>query len=60
MGDDVPDIPVMKEVGVSSCPKNACIDVLEIAEYVSNKKGGEGCARDLIEQTLRIQNKWED
>ncbi|MGB0256352.1 MAG: KdsC family phosphatase [Flavobacteriaceae bacterium] len=58
MGDDVPDIPVMEKVGVSCCPKDAVSDVLAMADYVSPKKGGEGCVREVVEQVLRIQGKW--
>ena len=58
VGDDIPDIPVMKEVGVSCCPSDAVSDVKSIVDYVSHKKGGEGCVREIIEQVLRVQGKW--
>lgn len=58
MGDDVPDIVVMEQVAVAACPNDAVSDVKEIANYVSHKKGGEGCVREIIEQTLRVQGKW--
>ena len=58
MGDDMPDIPVMERIGVSCCPKDAVPDVLAMADYISPKKGGEGCVRDIIEQVLRAQDKW--
>ena len=58
MGDDVPDIPVMKKVGVPCCPNDAVPDVKQISIYISEKDGGQGCVRDIIEQTLRVQNKW--
>ena len=58
MGDDIPDIPVMKKIGVPCCPNDAVPDVKQISIYVSKKNGGEGCVRDIIEQTLRVQNKW--
>jgi len=58
MGDDVPDIPVMEKVGVSCCPQDAVTDVLQISDYISPKKGGEGCVREIIEQVLRVQGKW--
>lgn len=60
MGDDLPDIPVMKIVGLACAPNDAAPDVQQIAQYVSHKKGGEGCVRDVIEQTLRVQQKWSD
>ena len=58
MGDDVPDIVVMEQVAVAACPNDAVSDVKDIANYVSHKKGGEGCVREIIEQTLRVQGKW--
>lgn len=58
MGDDIPDIEVMKKVAVAACPQDAVSDVKAISNYISHKKGGEGCVRDIIEQTLRVQQKW--
>ena len=58
MGDDIPDIPVMKEVGLPTCPQNAVAEVREIASYISFKEGGDGCVRDVIEQVLKVQQKW--
>lgn len=60
MGDDVPDYPVMKLVGLAACPNDAVPEIQKIARYISNKKGGEGCVRDVLEQVLRVQGKWED
>lgn len=58
MGDDLPDIPVMEKVGVGCCPSDAVSDVKIISDYISHKKGGEGCVREIIEQVLRVQGKW--
>ena len=58
MGDDIPDIEVMQQVAVAACPQDAVPDVKKIANYISHKKGGEGCVRDVVEQTLRVQGKW--
>ncbi len=58
MGDDLVDYQVMSVVGIPTCPKDAVHDIKEISEYISDKKGGEGCVRDVIEQTLRAQNRW--
>ena len=58
MGDDIPDIPVLSIVGVSTCPKDASIDVRMLCMYESPNEGGRGCVRDVIEQTLRAQEKW--
>ena len=59
MGDDVPDLEVMRRVGCPVCPKDACPEVKEASLYVSHRRGGHGCARDVIEQTLRAQGLWQ-
>ncbi len=58
MGDDIPDLEVMRRVCCPVCPKDACHEVREVSIYVSDRNGGEGCGRDVIEQTLRAQGKW--
>lgn len=58
MGDDVPDLEVMRRVGCPVCPADACQEVKELSCYVSLHNGGYGCGRDVIEQTLRAQDKW--
>jgi 3-deoxy-D-manno-octulosonate 8-phosphate phosphatase (KDO 8-P phosphatase) len=60
MGDDIPDYRVMKEAGVPVCPADADSEIKQIALYISDKKGGEGCVRDVIEQVLRLHNNWMD
>ena len=58
MGDDIPDYPVMKLVGLPCCPKDAAQEIQNVSKYVSQKNGGKGCARDVIEQVLKVQGKW--
>lgn len=58
MGDDIPDLEVMRRVGCPVCPKDACSEVREASLYVSDYLGGCGCGRDVIEQTLKAQGKW--
>lgn len=60
MGDDIPDFEVMKESGIPVCPADADSEIKQISSYISDKKGGEGCVRDVIEQVLRLHNKWMD
>lgn len=60
MGDDIPDIPVMQKVGMPSCPNDAVPEVQQTTKYISNIKGGEGCVRDVIEQVLKVQGKWDN
>jgi len=58
MGDDIPDLEIMRRVGCPVCPKDACAEIKEASLYVSDIPGGHGCGRDVIEQTLRAQGKW--
>lgn len=58
MGDDIPDIQILKMVGLSCCPNDAANEVREVVDYISIKKGGEECVRDIIEQILTIQKNW--
>lgn len=58
MGDDIPDYPVMKQVGVATCPQDAAVEIKHIAHYQSPFNGGRHCVRDVIEQTLRVQDHW--
>lgn len=58
MGDDIPDIGILKICGLAVAPADAAIDVKEVCDYVSPYPGGKGCVRDLIEQTLKVHGKW--
>jgi 3-deoxy-D-manno-octulosonate 8-phosphate phosphatase (KDO 8-P phosphatase) len=60
MGDDIPDFEVMKLSGIPVCPSDADTEIKKISTYISDKKGGEGCVRDVIEQVMRLHNKWMD
>ncbi len=58
MGDDIPDYYVMQQVGVPTCPNDAVHEIRELSIYISPFNGGEGCVRDVIEQTLKLHGKW--
>jgi len=60
MGDDIPDIEVMKNVGFPVCPADAVEEIKNVSRYISDKAGGEGCVRDIIEQVLRLHGNWMD
>ena len=60
IGDDVNDLAPMKLCGYIGCPVDACIEVKEIADYISKIAGGYGAARDVIEHYLRENMLWED
>lgn len=58
MGDDLVDYPIMQQIGIPTCPLDAVPEIKSISQYISDKKGGEGCVRDVIEQVMRSQQKW--
>lgn len=58
MGDDMPDYEVMQRVGVPTCPNDSSPEIKAISIYVSPQNGGKGAVRDVIEQVLRVQGKW--
>lgn len=58
MGDDIPDYQVMKMVGLPCCPQDSVPEIKNISKYVSHKNGGKGAVRDVIEQVMKVQGKW--
>ena len=58
LGDDIPDYQVMKYSGIAACPADAVEEIKSISHYISHVKGGEGCARDVIEQVLKVRGHW--
>ncbi len=58
MGDDIPDLPPLRAVGLSACPYDAAHEVKSTVKFISKFTGGYGCARDLIEQVMRAQGQW--
>ncbi len=60
MGDDIPDLLVMKLAGLPVCPSDAVEEIKAVSKYISPLAGGKGCVRDIIEKVLKIQNKWYD
>ena len=58
MGDDIPDLECMREVGVPVCPADSAAEVIECSRYVSEFEGGRGAVRDIVEQVLRARGDW--
>jgi len=58
IGDDLNDFACMKLCGFVGCPADACMEVKEIADYISPVNGGNGAVRDVIEAILRKRNEW--
>lgn len=59
MGDDLPDLPLMKRVGVSIAVADACKEVRQTAGVVTKAKGGKGAVREIAERILQAAGKWE-
>lgn len=59
MGDDIPDYHVMKLVGLPTCPQDAAPEIKQISKYISHKNGGKGAVREIIEQVMKVQGKWD-
>lgn len=59
-GDDMPDYGVMKRAGLPVAPADAAPEIKLLARYISPFNGGEGVARDIIEQTLKVRGLWMD
>ena len=60
MGDDIPDLLVMQIAGLACCPADAVSEIKSISQYISPIKGGEGCARDVLEKVMKLQDNWSE
>ena len=58
VGDDLPDLAVVRAAGLGVAPADAVAEVREAADFVSSFPGGKGCIRDLVERILKAQGKW--
>lgn len=58
MGDDIPDHGPMEAAGLPCCPADAATEILRLSRYISPARGGEGCARDVIEKVLKLNDHW--
>ena len=59
MGDDINDLIVMKEVGLTGCPNDAVREVKDITNFISSKNGGEGAIREFCDYICEIKNRYE-
>lgn len=60
MGDDLPDLPVLRRVGLPTAVANAVPEVMAEAHWVSRRGGGNGAVRELAEALLRSRDEWTD
>jgi 3-deoxy-D-manno-octulosonate 8-phosphate phosphatase (KDO 8-P phosphatase) len=58
IGDDLPDIAVMRRVGVAVAPANARTEVKAASHWVTKNCGGEGAVREVVETLLKARNLW--
>jgi 3-deoxy-D-manno-octulosonate 8-phosphate phosphatase (KDO 8-P phosphatase) len=60
LGDDLPDLPLMRSVGFGVAVADACGELREAAHHVTTLPGGSGAVRETIEMILKAQSRWED
>ncbi len=58
MGDDIPDIELMRRAGFSACPADAVQEVKDIADYICQAPGGKGAVREVMEMVLKLNGHW--
>lgn len=58
IGDDLPDLPLMRRAGFSAAPADAVDAVRAAALYVTAHPGGRGAVREVVEKLLRLQGRW--
>ncbi|MGC1784356.1 MAG: HAD hydrolase family protein [Acidobacteriaceae bacterium] len=60
MGDDLPDMPLAARAGLAVAVANAAAELKAISHYVTNARGGQGSAREVVELILKAQGRWEE
>jgi 3-deoxy-D-manno-octulosonate 8-phosphate phosphatase (KDO 8-P phosphatase) len=60
MGDDLPDLAVMKKVGIPIAVADACKEILECAMHITTRKGGQGAVREICEAILKAKGLWPE
>ena len=59
IGDDFPDLPCIKAVGLGVTVPEASEEILSAADYITQCHGGRGAVRDLVETILKAQRRWD-
>ena len=60
MGDDLPDMGMMRISGISACPENSVAEIKLMSDYISPIQGGKGAVRDVIEQVMKVRGQWQE
>jgi 3-deoxy-D-manno-octulosonate 8-phosphate phosphatase (KDO 8-P phosphatase) len=58
VGDDLPDLPLLKRVGLAVAVANAAPEVKRVVHFITSRSGGEGAVREVIELIVKSQGKW--
>lgn len=58
MADDLPDLPLLRRVGLALAPANAAAEVKQVAHWVGRRTGGEGAVREAVEAILKARGGW--
>jgi 3-deoxy-D-manno-octulosonate 8-phosphate phosphatase (KDO 8-P phosphatase) len=60
LGDDLPDIPLAKRSGLGVCVADGAQELKQVCHYTTQRCGGRGAAREVIELILKSQGRWEE
>ena len=60
MGDDLPDVPMLRRAGFAACPADAQPQVAAECDYVCGNEGGRGAVREVAELLLKAQGRWQE
>jgi 3-deoxy-D-manno-octulosonate 8-phosphate phosphatase (KDO 8-P phosphatase) len=60
IGDDLPDLPILRRCGMPIAVRDASQEVLDVAKFVTPRPGGSGAVRDAVEHILKAQDRWID
>ncbi len=60
MGDDLPDLPLLRRVGFAACPADASPEVAAVCHHICGSNGGQGAVREVVELILKAQGRWQE
>jgi 3-deoxy-D-manno-octulosonate 8-phosphate phosphatase (KDO 8-P phosphatase) len=60
VGDDLPDLPILRRAGLPITVANGCPEAKQLARWVTTSSGGQGAVREVVEAILRARGEWDD
>jgi 3-deoxy-D-manno-octulosonate 8-phosphate phosphatase (KDO 8-P phosphatase) len=60
LGDDLPDVPIARRVGLAVCVANGAKELKDVCHFTTKRQGGRGAAREVVELILKAQGRWEE